>query len=298
MDLEEALDLFLALDKKPETIRGYRHCLTLLIDAIGRHNDITHISRQMIVSYVNNLHKRNLSPHTINREIRSIKAFFNFLVKIEALDASPADAISEKRLSPAIDRSKAATSREMRLVSMAAFGNPRNYAMIRFLEDTGCRAIELSRLKIQEIDFNKQEARVHGKNDIFYVVDFSFGTGIALNEWLIARPFVDHDFVFAGAYDPYDPLTPDAVRAIVRRYSKKAGVRSLGTHAWRHAKGFALADNNTPITIAAGVLGHTNPQTTMRWYYPHDRESIKKASRKSFLDHPEDPERDIPHSGR
>jgi site-specific recombinase XerD len=288
MDLQQALDLFLELPKKPETIRGYRHALGLLIDAIGRHNDISLITRHMLVSYVNKLHQRHLSPHTINREIRSIKAFFNWLVSMDFLEASPADAIHEKRLAPAIDRDKAATPREMYLVAMAAFGHPRNYALIRFLEDTGCRAIELSRLKIQEIDFNTHEARVFGKGDRYYVVDFSDGTAIALNEALIARPFTDHNFVFAGAFAPHDPLTPDAIRAIVRRYCHKAGVRSLGTHAWRHAKGFALADQNTPVTIAAGVLGHANPETTMTWYYPHDRETIKRESRKAFLDHPED----------
>lgn len=288
MDLQEALDLFLELPKKPETIRGYRHALGLLIGSIGARNDVRLVSKQMIISYANKLHRRDISPHTINREIRTIKAFFNWLVRIDVLETSPADAISEKRTEPRIDRAKAATREEMQRVAWAAYGNARNYALVRFLEDTGCRAIELSRLRIDRVNFDDLEALVHGKNDIRYVVDFSSSTGVALQKWLEERPKVGHDFVFCGLYQPHEQMTADAIRLVVRRLSWKAGVRSLGTHAWRHAKGFALADQKTPVTIAAGVLGHTNAQTTMRWYYPQDRESVKAASRRAFVEHPED----------
>jgi integrase/recombinase XerC len=66
--------------------------------------------------------------------------------------------------------------------------------------------------------------------------------------------------------DPKTPASPAALRAMVKRVCKRAGVREFGPHALRH--GFAnrfLRDSGRDTLSLQLLMGHANPATTQMY---------------------------------
>jgi type 1 fimbriae regulatory protein FimE len=62
------------------------------------------------------------------------------------------------------------------------------------------------------------------------------------------------------------PLTPDAVRKIVARAGREAGVKfSIHPHTLRHAAGYKLANDGQDTRAIQQYLGHRNIQHTTRY---------------------------------
>jgi type 1 fimbriae regulatory protein FimB/type 1 fimbriae regulatory protein FimE len=62
------------------------------------------------------------------------------------------------------------------------------------------------------------------------------------------------------------PLTPDAVRKIVARAGREAGIRfSIHPHMLRHATGYKLANDGQDTRAIQQYLGHRNIQHTTRY---------------------------------
>lgn len=294
MKLLKAFELFIGTYNKESTRRAYETTIRPLVTALGPIRDVTSVTPADLIAYANELktgevrylthptrpnQKKRISAATYNKQIKGIKRFFNWLVEIDELTVSPAGKLKKEKLPRAVDReAKAATPEEIQMIFMATFGHTRNYALVRFLADTGCRAGGASGLRIKDVDLTNRKAIVTEKGDKTRPVWFSDETAKWLGIWLAERPVWDHDYVF-GSKD--GNLSSSSVSQIVRRACKKARIRSLGAHALRHAKGFALSDKKVSPTVAAVALGHDSPQTTMDSYYPQDYERAEQAIRET-----------------
>jgi len=130
----------------------------------------------------------------------------------------------------------------------------------------------------KRLDLMRRKAVVVEKAGKRYDVYFTEETAEALTAWLKRRPVCDHDFVFCEVRKPHRKLSNPAVSQIIRRLCIKAGVGSYGSHAFRHAMGHDLQDT-TEATTAALVMGHSNPETTINFYYAKSRKRAEAASR-------------------
>lgn len=278
MELKPALDLFLGEYAKATTRQAYEGVLAPMVTAIGPGRETSLITNADIHAYAQKVKQRTARPATFQKHVKGIKRFFNWLVEIKELTVSPARTLRQQRIAPAVSKEKAATDEETDLVSKACFGHARNYALARFLIDTGCRAGGISGLKLDSLDLENLRATVTEKGDKDRPVWFSSETAQALRVWLIQRPPVDSPYVFCkkdGA-----PLSSAAVSQIIRRAGLGAGCRSLGAHAFRHRVGHKLADAHVAVTVAATILGHADAKITMDYYYPRDYERAEKELRR------------------
>lgn len=280
MQLKKALNIFLA-DYKESTARAYAGCLHPLLEVLGPAREADRVRPIELTEYIHDLmsDERGLSEATQQKHIKTIKTFFRWLHRMEISDSDKSKNLRQKRISRQIDRNKAMKDDELEAILTYAQYFPRNYAIILFLADTGCRAGGVATLRIgRSIDpdqtptapglyLDRYMAIVTEKGDKMRPVAFGKKTAGALAEWLLQRPQADHDFVFTWGKNR---LTPEAVSQIVRRACKRVGIRSLGAHSLRHRKGHQLADSGQPITVAATVLGHSDPMITAMFYYPND----------------------------
>jgi len=293
MKLQHALDLFLGEYPNENTVRNYRSTLQPLVLALGSARDIRHITTVEMIEYMqdikNNdvrylLHpsrpklKSKLSPATVMKHIKSIKRFFNWLIEIGELEKNPADSLKRPKLDAMVDRNKAATPDEIELLLRVTFGHVRNHLLTRLLIDTGCRAGGIANLKIADIDLDKCRAIVTEKGDKIRPVWFSETTARFLRQWLVNRPIWKHDYVFGT---DAGHMNAASVSQVIRRASISAGIRSLGSHSLRHAKGYQLADDGAPASVAAAALGHEDPTITLKYYYPRDLKRAEEAIRKT-----------------
>jgi integrase len=277
MKLQAAIDLFLKEYQKVSTRRTYHDVLVPMATAIGPARPVENIQPVDLIAYSQDIHDREYSEATVQKHLRTIKIFFNWLVKVDILPTSPARAIRQKRLPGHVTREKAMTEGELARILDFAKWNPRNYALILFLADTGCRAGGASTLTMDNLDLVNMRATVTEKGDKTRPVAFGHQCAQALRAWILKRPISAGQYVFSPRKEP---LSPDSISQIVRRACLKTGTRSLGSHSLRHRKGHQFADAKVAPSIAATALGHSDVLITLQHYYPKDWESAEKELRK------------------
>lgn len=282
--LERALHIYLQLDRREQTNRQYRRVLTKLVKAIGPERDVRLISYEDLVDYVANLRSRGLAPTTIANHTACLKAFFHWCVERRYLEHSPADGIvraSARRT----DRPRAVPPHELAaMLECARYLNPKWYALLLFLADTGCRVGGLVSLMRSHLDLEHHTALLVEKGGKAHQARFGEQTAAALERWLSLRPETGHDYVFTGSGPDYPPLSRQGVASIVTRLAKRTGAsRTWTPHNIRHSVGHAYAKAGVPVTITARKLGHSDPAVTARFYYPEDDQYLDLVSQRLEL---------------
>lgn len=272
--LQEAIALFLAQYKK-KTQETYGHNLKNFATFTGPDRPIDAITPLHILEYQQYVEDRPIKLSTRATCFRTVKVFFNWLVKTRLLDESPARLLKTPRTPLAIEKTKAMTDEELKKILDWAKWHPRDFALILFLADTGCRAGGAAGLRVEDIDFENMRALVTEKGEKTRPVSFESVCAKALKAWIGKRPAEAGTYMFSTDHQPLQSAT---VSRIVRRACQKAGVRLLGSHSLRHRKGHQLAYGQVPLTLAAQALGHSNPQTTMA-YYPSSWSQVDEIMR-------------------
>lgn len=274
MKLAIAVNLFLSRYDNRTTRRTYQDVLTPFVEALGSETPVQSIRPAMLIDYAATLRdKRGYALATRNKHVKSIKCFFNWLIAIEELEKSPAHAIKTRKAHLARPREKAMTDGELEAILKITWHKPRDYALIMFLADTGCRAGGAAGLKVNDIDFTARRAIVTEKGQKTRPVSFGEECAAALRKWLLRRRY-HGEYVFSRRRHP---LSSAQVGQVVRRACIAANIRSLGSHSLRHRKGHQFADARIAPSIAAAALGHSSVTITLEHYYPADYESAEKA---------------------
>jgi len=292
--LKEALRLFLSIDRSRQTRLSYEQVLTRFVEDIGPRRRLENITPEDLDAYISDMRQARvkyadhptrpaihepLSPATIYKWIKTIKAFFNWLVKREYLTLSPARFLTARRPARPLGQGKAAKTDEVAEILAAARYKPRDRAIALLLAQSGCRAGDVCALRLDRLDLQSGTAVVDGKGDKRRTIHFGAETAEAIAAWLKKRPEVDHPYVFTSTRG-LGPLTPQAVSQITRRLCRTAGLdRTLGAHAFRHYVGMTLARNRVAPPVIQEYLGHSNISTTMGYCATVDEEDLKEAGR-------------------
>ncbi len=297
--VEEAYAAFMKQDRSLATQQSYHSFLgNRFIPTIGPRRRLDKVTPEDIADFVNDMRSRkvkyqnhpqhpeveeSLSPATVSRNFGMIRAFFNFCVRRYGLPRSPASEVFVRNYRRPPGSSKAIPAEDLAKLIEAARNNTseklrrRDYAIILFLADTGCRAGGLASLSLDSLNFEKREALLHEKGDNYVVVPFSTEVATALRNWLQVRPHTAHRYVFTGIRGD-TPFTSESVGELIKRLCQRAGIRRYGPHAIRHRVGQAWADAGMPATLVRDKLGHKNVQVTLEHYFNQDTERLKQAT--------------------
>lgn len=226
-----------------------------------------------------------LSPHTIRGYIRAVRTLFNWLEAEGDLSRNPARRLEQvqKPKEPPKDISQ---EDALRILEAAADGgNARDYAILRFLADTGCRVggigvnakkrggLRLRDLHLEPDDKGRYRALVRekgrgGQRKARFVY-FGAQTAQALAAYLEVRPETDSDRVFLGQRvgRPGEPLGSAGIHRMIQRYARGLGIEGhWNPHAWRHAFAHGALKRGLDISIVSQLLGHSGIQVTVESY--------------------------------
>lgn len=281
MQLQKAVTLFIG-GYGPGTRQAYTGPLIQMCDWVGPSRRVAEVTPAILIEYFQTrVTSRGLAPATVQKHAKTIKTFFNWAARIELVRRSPAFAIRARRPPRAIGRDKAMTDAELAAILQVLRYKfiPRDYALVLFLADTGCRRSGAANLRWQDVDFATLTATVTEKGGHTRKVAFSQACARAISKWLFFRSarFKIRDtciFSLNGL-----PMQPENVSLIIRRACKRAGVRVRSAHSLRHRKGHQFADARIAPSIAATALGHSDPLITVTYYYPTDWETAEAALR-------------------
>lgn len=283
MNVQDAVALYLG-EQIATTATTYKWHLSDMVNFIGPARPLDSIDTADMLKYSQYVRAaKNIGEASQRQRLKTVKTFFNWLVKVGLIEVSPAKAIRLQRPRRAVDKDKAMSDDEYQAIlgyfrqrAPHFYTMQRSLSLFLFLADTGCRASAAGRLKWSDIDFENLCAEVTEKGGKRCIVFFGDECRAQLRRWKLRRPKHAGEYVF-NVEDK--PLTHNAVSATIRRACHRLGIRTRSAHSLRHRKGHQLADSGVAVTVAATVLNHENPQTTMDSYYPADLERAQQAVR-------------------
>lgn len=142
----------------------------------------------------------------------------------------------------------------------------RDYAILLLLSTYGMRNGEISRLRLDDIDWRAETLRIHhsktGRHSLLPLLE---PVGEALLNYLRrGRPETDVREIFIRTRAPYRALS--GIYIEVRRRLEAAGVKlngKCGPHTFRHARAVSLLRASVPQKVIGDLLGHRSAESTI-----------------------------------
>lgn len=145
----------------------------------------------------------------------------------------------------------------------------RDVAMLELLYATGIRVGELVGLDLDDIDRDRNVARVFGKGRKERTVPFGHPAAAAIDRWVSAgRPQLVREgsgpALFLGTRG--GRVDQRVVRAVVHRMlADVPGAPDLGPHGLRHTAATHLLEGGADLRAVQELLGHASLATTQRY---------------------------------
>jgi integrase/recombinase XerD len=139
----------------------------------------------------------------------------------------------------------------------------RDHAVLVTLARLGLRGAEITALGLADVDWRAGQIVIRGKAGRVEALPLPAEVGAALAGYLTgARPRCGCATLFVTARAPYQPLSPEAVRAIMGRACARAGLPRLGAHRLRHTLASDLLRAGSPLSEVGQVLRHRAASST------------------------------------
>ncbi|MFC0007582.1 tyrosine-type recombinase/integrase [Micromonospora siamensis] len=232
---------------------------------------------------------RPLTPATVARRLSALSSWYDFLVRLRAIDANPVAGADR----PRIDRDHSATigltpdEVDALLAAAEADAGPtaaRNRAAIALLADLGLRVGELISLDLTDLGAERghRSVRFVGKGGRPRRRALTPGTAYAVDAYLSARAAAQGVPV-AQLTGPLlvtasgARLDRHSVFRLVRRLAREAGIAAwakLSPHSLRHAFATTARAEGVPLEDVQDAMGHADPRTTRR--YDRDRHNLDR----------------------
>lgn len=194
-----------------------------------------------------------------------ISSFYSWLVQDEIIPKNPCAKIprikDEKKIRSVM------TQREVvRLKDYCE--TPRERVFIDLLDSCGLRCMEITTLKISDIDFNRRVAKIYGKGKKWREVVLSDECIEHLDRYLMERRKKNdmNDYVIArerrNAKNWNTPLSTNGIADIMRKIGKRAKVNGVHIHALRRKFATDLNRRGMSVFSIQKLMGHASISTT------------------------------------
>ncbi len=280
MTLSDAIDEFMdhleaERGASPNTVRAYGADLRQLRAFVAGLADgppaLEEIDHRTIRAFLASL-GGSLAPSTAARKLSSIRAMFDFWVRVGELRANPARRVRMPKvprdLPTFLTRDEAAT-----LLRPAVDGGDealarRDAAILELLYGSGLRVAELVGLDVADVRGGPEMLRVLGKGDKQREVPVGPPARVAVERYLEVRhrlrPAEDEEGLFLNARGTR--LSDRSVRRVVKRAGIVARLlQDLHPHALRHSFATHLLEGGADLRAIQEMLGHASLATTQRY---------------------------------
>jgi len=254
------------------TIISYSTDLTQFLNFINKEFEIStqasEISFQIVRSWIASLLEKGVSPRSVNRKISTLKTYFKFLIRENAITESPMLKVvapkSKKRLPVFIEENQIEN-----LLNQIKFDDgfvgERDKLIIELFYVTGVRLSELVNIKISDVDFNNNLIKVLGKRNKERLIPLSISIVNELEFFIKKYDLNQYLFTNLGGTKVYNKL----VYRVVKKYiSKISSVSKKSPHILRHTFATHMLNNGADINAIKELLGHANLSATQ--VYTHN----------------------------
>lgn len=239
--------------------------------------------------------KRN-QEQSLNRRISSLKSLYKVLYKRGILTTNPAAMLENvkprqreiKRLEPNevaemldyVEGGGGATKRQQVYRQKT---KTRDLAILTLLLGTGLRVSECVGLNISNVDFKNNALSVMRKGEKGMLLYFGDEVEAALKAYMEERKKIQaaegsEDALFLSTRRTR--LSVRMIETLVKNYGREVTpLKSITPHTFRRTFGTTLYNATGDIRLTADALGHSDINTTKKFYAAQSDESRRKAAR-------------------
>jgi site-specific recombinase XerD len=218
------------------------------------------VQKEDIDAFLAKLTKEGYTPKSISRKINSTRTFYRFLKVNEYITDDPSLLVSHPKYQLAPPRILNPT--EYRALRDAARNDPRMFAVIELLLQTGIRIGELANIRLSDVNkdtlhiapFEKHEDRT---------VPLNKRAKEALARYMEVRPKVTDDHLFVTKSGK--PFLIRNIRTAVERYFRLAEIKEAKVNDLRHTFVAHHLKHGVSLLVLSKVLGHKRLSTTERY---------------------------------
>lgn len=265
MQCSEAMTVFLmSLEgiRSPATLACYKSLLKMLLTHLGD-KDLASVTLMDLRVCRSAVFRESDSLRTRHSWVILMRRFFRWLMEEGLLPTNIAERLEAPRLEihprPGIARA------DMLKMLAAARDSPRDYALLCFVADTGCRLGGVAGLRLVDLDLENRTAIVLEKGNRKRAVFFKARTVEALKTYLERRPWKQARHVFLGPGG--QPLRGTGIYRTFRRIAQRVGIaENWSPHQWRHGAARGMLRRGANLAQVSQILGHKDVRVTVQFY--------------------------------
>jgi integrase/recombinase XerD len=245
---------------------------------------IPKLNVSQLSDYVGWLHEQGLAPTSVCRRLAALKVFFRYLQLEGILQESQAELLSSQKLWQRVPQvlSPQAVERFLAAPRKSDSYWRRDRSILELLYATGCRASELSSLRLPDVHLDEGYCLCHGKGDKQRLVPIGRRAAEVVREYLAherpelaARAAMTPEWLILSRRGLR--LRREAIWSLVKKYAIRVGAPAeIGPHTLRHSFATHLLAGGADLRRVQEMLGHASIATTQ--IYTHvDHTRLKKV---------------------
>jgi site-specific recombinase XerC len=215
--------------------------LSAWLQAQGLPTDLSSLTRDNVLGWLESLRKRGLADGTIRTRWRGLRRYTNWLLAEGIITKDPLAGIAvDKPEPPSVP---ILTDEELTALLDSckgkSFNDLRDTVIFRLLIDCGIRASELTGIDIKHLDLDSESVEVTGKGSRVRNTYFGDKTTLALDRYLRARRGHRHSSDPALLLGERGRFSTDGVRERLKVRAAMAGLDPAKVHPHRFRHTFA-----------------------------------------------------------
>ncbi len=226
------------------------------------------INEKVIKDYLKTLHTRKVKSSTLARKISALKSFHYYLFLEKEINEN----YMKKIVTPKVNKSLPSVlsiEEILSLMDLLKDNDPltlRNLALIELIYGSGLRVSELLNLKLNNIHFSANYAKILGKGNKERIVPLGEMSLIALKNYFAnGRPLLlknnVSDYVFLNLYG--NQLSRQGFYKILKEIAIEANItKEISPHTLRHSFATHLLEAGVDLKTLQDLLGHKDISTT------------------------------------
>ena len=271
--MDEYLDQFIQMLRSekyysPHTCSSYRRDL-VRFRAYLQSRDISiweQAGHREVGDYAAQRFRQGRKSRTIQRELSSLRSFYQYLIRQGVLKQNPAREVSAPKPDKPLPKTSDAETID-RLLNIDDDDSllMRDVAIFELIYSSGLRLAELVGIDLEDIDLEQRQLRVTGKGNKTRYLPIGGKAVAAVKRWLKHR--ADYS---RNASEPAlflsrrgQRISPRNVQQRLRQLIRRQGIgQHLSPHTLRHSFATHLLESSSDLRAVQELLGHANIATT------------------------------------
>lgn len=243
-------------NKSQHTIIAYKKDLEQFIGYAASIDKTTikEIKKEDIEGFIQKLLQDNYTKKSASRKLNSIRTFFRYLKRENIIALNPSLEVSHPKYTQAPPR--ILSKLEYRALRDVAKEDPRTYAIVEILLQTGVRIGELADIKISDIENNT--LKVFDRK-----IPLNSAVARAIHDYIKVRYTTDSDCLFVTKTG--NQLLVRNIRSIITRCFREVGIENAKVQDLRNTFIAYQLMNGASISYISKIVGHKRLSSTEKY---------------------------------